>query len=404
MKKNIGSLCFMLASAAAGVAHAQYLRPAYAYPAPDSASGPAKIQVGNSPVYFSPFVGLGYGHDDNLFLSPALQRSSDFAVFSPGFSLDARSSHVVLQSRYQAQIGRYFDSPDDDYVDHAFRNQVDVAFDRRNFMRVGYDYIRGHDPRGSTDRPPVGEPDRYKLSIPSFTYAFGTPGAAGRVEAYYNQAKRTYLNNRALTVLNDRTNDEYGAAFYWRVAPKTYALAEVRKTDIKYKDPRSALSAEEMRYYIGVSWEATAATTGTLKVGRLERQFERDLPRFTGPSWEAMVTWAPRTYSKLDLYSARQTNESTGLGNFIVTSITGVTWTHAWSSVVTTGVDLRYTKDEYQGFDRRDEIRSVGLKAGYRFRRWLTIGAEYTYTDRDSNRPNFDYDQNLYLLTATASK
>jgi polysaccharide biosynthesis protein VpsM len=309
----------------------------------------------------------------------------------------------VLSLRYQGQVGRYFQSRDDDYVDHATRAQFDVAFDRRNFLRVGMDYIRGHDPRGATDRPISSTPDKYRLTIPSFTYAFGTPGAAGRLEAYYSQPNRVYLNNRATAVLSDRKVNEYGGAFYWRVMPKTYVLAEARKTDIGYRDPRSLFSADETRYYAGVSWEATAATTGTLKVGRLERRFDNDFPRFNGNSWEGLISWAPRTYSKFDFYTARQTNEATGLGTFILTSVTGVTWTHAWNSAFTTGVDLRYAKDDFQGFDRRDETKSVGLKAGYRFRRWLTIGAEYTFQHRDSNLPNFEYDKNLYLLTATAS-
>ena len=47
--------------------------------------------------------------------------------------------------------------------------------------------------------------------------------------------------------------------------------------------------------------------------------------------------------------------------------------------------------------------RRSGFKVGYKFRRWLTFGAEYTYTQRDSNLPSFEYDKNLYLLTATAS-
>ena len=33
-------------------------------------------------------------------------------------------------------------------------------------------------------------------------------------------------------------------------------------------------------------------------------------------------------------------------------------------------------------------------------RRWLVVGADYTWTQRDSNL-NFDYDKNFYLLTAT---
>jgi len=197
---------------------------------------------------------------------------------------------------------------------------------------------------------------------------------------------------------------EFGGAFYWRVMPRTYVVAEARGTNVRYDLSGSPLSADERRYYGGVTWEATAATQGTLKFGRLKRQFKNDsTPDFTGTSWEGLVTWAPRSYSKFDFYTARQTNESTGVGDFILTSIAGITWTHNWSSYLTTGVDARYQKDAFQGFDRSDRSRVLGLKAGYKFRRWLTLGAEFTRSHRDSNIETFDYDKNLYLLTATAT-
>ncbi len=34
---------------------------------------------------------------------------------------------------------------------------------------------------------------------------------------------------------------------------------------------------------------------------------------------------------------------------------------------------------------------------------WLTLGAEFSHIQRDSNLPAFEYDKNLYLLSATAS-
>ena len=46
---------------------------------------------------------------------------------------------------------------------------------------------------------------------------------------------------------------------------------------------------------------------------------------------------------------------------------------------------------------------ALGLKVGYRIRRWLTLGFEYTYTQRDSNQRVYEYDKNFYLLTAVAS-
>jgi hypothetical protein len=222
------------------------------------------------------------------------------------------------------------------------------------------------------------------------------------VEAYASDARTTYLNNRATTAVSDRKNVEFGGAFYWRVMPKTYVLAEARKNKISYELTNPA-SGDETRYYGGVSWEATAATTGTVKVGQLKRRFEGNIPESTSTSWEALVTWAPRTYSVFEFYSSRQTIESTGVGNFILSSASGVNWTHAWSSYLSSGVFFRYQRDEFQGANRTDETKSLGLKVGYKMRPWLTLGAEYNFTTRDSNEPVSEYDRNLYLLTATAS-
>lgn len=389
---------------AAGAAYGQgsYVRPMYQFPGEPQRSGPASVQMGDSPFFVTPYLGAAVGYDDNIFLAPDNERSSTIYIVSPGFAIDARDPNKSIILRHQSQIGRYRQSSDDNYVDHTSRAQFDFAMDRRNFLRVAADYIRGHDPRGSTDRPFAKRPDRYRLFSPGATYAFGAPGAAGRVEVYGNYGRKRYLNNRQFTAASDRDTTEFGGAFYWRVMPRTYVLVEARQTDIDYELPTSVLSAEERRYYAGVSWEATATTTGTIKVGRLERKPEFG-PEFDAGSWEAVISWSPRSYSKFDFYTARQTNESTGLGRFILTSVSGVSWNHSWSSVLTTGIDARYQKDEFQGFDRNDDIKSIGLKVGYKFRRWLTLGAEFSHSQRESNRPIFDYDKNLYLLTATAS-
>ena len=309
---------------------------------------------------------------------------------------------MVIQATYDGQFGRYVDSKEDNYSDHALRGQLDTAFNQRTFLRLGLDAVRGHDPRGSTDRPLSNEPDVYRMVNAGGTFAFGAPGAEGRVELYGSSNRRDYLNNRDVTRFSDRMTNEFGGAFYWRVAPKTYALVEARKTDIKY-EVFNPSSGEELRYYAGVSWEATAATTGTLKFGRLERKFDGDIPRDKFTSWEGLVLWAPRTYSRFEFLTSRQTQESTGLGNYILTSTYSLGWNHEWNSLLTTNVIARYQKDEYQGFDRTDNTKGLGFKVGYRFRRWLTLGAEYNYTTRDSNSPQFEYDRNLYLLTATAS-
>ena len=378
-------------------AHAQ-IRPAYIYPVQPTGG----TQLGESPAYASWWVGAGVGYDDNLFLSENNKRSSGFYVVSPGLRIDARSPNSVLSLTQTYQVGRYWTSHNDDYIDHTTSFRGDFALSQRLFGRIGLDYIGGHDPRGSTDRTISARPDEYKLLIPQATLAFGAPGARGRAEVYYSYADKQYDNNRDVTKFSDRNTQEFGGALYVRAAPKTYFLVEARQTDINY-DLLNPNSGEERRYYAGVSWEATALTTGTLKFGRARRSFDSGTPSATFNSWEGYVTWAPRTYSTFDFLTSRQTNESTGLGRFIITETYQLSWNHDWSSFLRTGVSGRWTRDEYQGFNRTDDTQALGLRVGYKFRRWLVLGAEYMYTNRNSNNGSFDYDKNSYLLTATVT-
>ena len=107
--------------AAGAAAHAQVvpipIRPTYQFPGPAPATGAAAVQMGDTPVYFSPYIGLAVGRDDNLFQSSVNEVDSMLYIVSPGVRLDARSPTTVFSFGYQGQIGRYVDSHDDDYVD-----------------------------------------------------------------------------------------------------------------------------------------------------------------------------------------------------------------------------------------------------------------------------------------------
>lgn len=408
-KKRLVLALLIGLAAVSGASNAQTIpipiRPTYIYPVAPAASapGPASVRVADSPVYFTPYLGVAGGYDDNLFYSATNEKSSWLYVISPGLRFDARDASKVFSVSYQSQYGVYTSSRNDDYWDHNVAASFDAIMAPSLYGRLSYYFVHGHDPRGLTDRPTQETPDRYEDQRPGVTLAYGSPGARGRIEAYYSYEMRKYINNRDTTVASDRDVPEYGAAFYWRVMPKTSVLFEGRRTDQDYLLSTSQLDSHEDRYYVGVTWEATAATTGTIKVGELKKKFDSGLPGYSGTSWEGLVTWQPRTYSRFDFYSARYPVESTGLGSFILADASGVMWTHNWSSYVSTGVNARYERDKYQDFDRNDDVASVGLRVGYKFRRWLTLGAEYTYTKRNSNLDIYDYTKNLYFLTLTAS-
>lgn len=403
-KKPLALAVTLLVAGGAAMAQTAPVRPAYQFPTTQSpARGPAAVQLGSSPVFATPFASIAYGNDSNLFLTPANELSTPYQVYGGGVNLDARDAKSVFQMGLLVSRGIYNDSRADNYTDSSARLSYDVAFDPRNFLRAKWDYLRGHDARGTTDRPDQSGPDKYSESTPGITYAYGAPGAQGRAELFASKAFKRYLNNSPATDGSDRDTTDYGGAFYWRVAPKTSLLAEARATDIEYKLSSSTLSGSETRYFVGATWEAMAATTGTVKLGQLKKDYDSARPSYSEFAWEGLITWMPRTYSKVDFYSSRQPIESTGLGDYTLSDASGVVWTHGWNSVVSTDASARFQKDKYQGFPRTDETQIYGLKATYKMRRWLTLGAEYQYTKRDSDLNIYDYDKNLWLISAVLS-
>src|SRR3954469_19277968 len=70
-----------------------YIRPAYTYPLAPPVSGAASVQLGETPLFFTPYLGVAAGHDDNLFLSNVNKKASALYIGTAGFGIDARSAN-----------------------------------------------------------------------------------------------------------------------------------------------------------------------------------------------------------------------------------------------------------------------------------------------------------------------
>src|ERR1700680_1931669 len=114
-KKNLKIAVTLVLVGTAAAAHAQGIRPAYVYPSTQAGGA----QLGDSPFYFNPYLGLAAGRDDNLFLTNSNKKTSTVYIASPGFKIDARSEASILQVTYQGQFGRYPQSQQDNYFDNV---------------------------------------------------------------------------------------------------------------------------------------------------------------------------------------------------------------------------------------------------------------------------------------------
>lgn len=352
------------------------------------------------PIVAYPGVGLDIIHDDNVFTTSSNEKSSWISVLKPALLLEAKSRDQVYSLSYKGAIGFYDSTPADDYDDHQFTAEADMQISSRSALRLSADYQVGHDSRGSNDRPISDDPDKWHASSIAGVYAYGSEGAKGKIELEGEYTEKRYDNNRTFTRAFDRDDTTGGATFYWRVMPKTNLLFQAKTTDIDYNLGASTQDNENYWYMAGVTWEATAKTSGTVKVGYTEKDFDSSTrDDQDGIGWQAAIQWKPLERSTVDVGFSRGFNESTGVGDTTETTDYNLGWSHEWSSRTSTGINLSYVEDEFKGGStREDETFGLSLNANYQFRRWLGVNAVYNYTDRDSNTANQDFDRNQFMV------
>ena len=402
MHKVPAGLC-AAALLAAGTAFAQ-LQISGAAPEP---KGAASFPVG--PLNVFPGIDLAQGYDDNLFWTNNNTKSSAFTVVSPYVRAEAKSGPNKFDATLRLANGHFWDSSHDNFTDYSLLGNGDLVFDGRTGLKLRAEFRHGHDPRGSTDRAATSTPDEYNNYGLDGIFRYGAPGAQGRIEIDAGAYARRYTNHHDTTDVSNRNTWQGGGTFFWRVMPRTEVLIQAQHRNINYTDdssPGPTQSSAENRYYLGLKWEPTAKTTGTVKVGYMTKNFDSSaIKDYSGTSWEVGVRWSPLTYSVFDLATSRVTNESTGVGNAILSNNYSLTWSHAWSSRLRTQALAGYRHDDFldSSPNRVDKTATFGAKVSYDFRRWLLLGAEYTHTDRNSTLNFDDYKRNLFLLTVGAT-
>ena len=397
-------LALLSAILSSGLAFAQQSADGAGVPTP-----PGGMRMGPLTVY--PSVRYEVLHNDNILLQApgsGLVRKDTVQVLTPQVRAEAKQGAHTFGAGIGAIFGRYNDLASDNYDNNNAFVAADLNPDTRVRARLRADHVDAHDPRGSTTDPLTPTPNRYRQQTLSGIFGYGAPGAQGRFELELGTMDKRYYNNADSGVQrNNRDDNILGGTFYWRIAPRTSLLAQVKRTGVDFKDDTTTLDSTNMQYLAGVTWEATAATTGTVKLGTTRKDF-KDASRtdVSTPSWDAQIQWTPLTYSKWDFILSRTYRETTpGLGDTVVATNSTVRWTHNWSSQISTTATGIYGSDDYKGVagGRNDKMPSLGLRATYQMRRWLDFGADYTWSKRDSNIDSADYKKNVILLFVNAT-
>lgn len=376
---------------------------------------PQSIRVSDG-LMFTPTLKVSERHDDNIYATKKDRKSSWVTNLEPSFALSLDRAKSAYRLKYIASRDFFHSSSRDNNTDHHLTADAGFEFNSRNRLVLNAGYHKLEDTASDTSTKD-SQNDKWNTKNIGGVYTFGARTARTQVELGANYEELRYdnsarVNNERLNKDKERDTKSLRATGYYGIAPKTKALLEGRYTDFDYKSNTNR-DSKNKALLAGVTWEATAKTTGSVKVGREKKSYDKSYYSDKSMTmWEAGVAWAPRTYSTFDFKLRRGFDEGDNyyeydsgehVSSSIKTTAYHAGWKHQWMERLSSNLTFSHTDRKYQNTNRDDKIKQYGIGVNYEMRRWLDVGLGYTHRDNDSNVDSRDYKRNIYALTFNAS-
>lgn len=383
--------------------------------------GPLKAEVldiWKEPVIFpvgpfevAPIFEAAESYNDNIFQQERFKKNSFLTQFHAGGQLALERHLNRYALTYMLQSSQYHNSPQDDYVDHFVGGSSHIEFTSRNRLDVNLGYLDSHYQRGIflgrdlLSATGQAEPDQYHLHSVDMAYRYGRVEAKGNLELKLNVQDYAFQNNREITARQDRTQFTVTPGFYFRIAPKTTLQAQVENRFIKHRQNEAAeFDSTKQRFLLGADWRYSVKTQFGARIGYLHQEFDNSpSDSFEDVTWDLSMSWAPLSYSRLNLTINRDVTPTIASDNLRVSNRFRLSWTHDWTPRVKTQLFGARENADNRGADRQDDYSSAGFDLNYGIRRWLGVGINYSYRNLSSSNSEFDFNQNVIMFYITGN-
>ncbi len=346
-------------------------------------------------------------YDDNIYRSARKETDDGIFVLQPTINWHAARGAHQFNLNYSGDYGRYFEEDNLNYSDHNFAATAKLDHSNRLNTDHAFEYHKGVDKPGSNDATflPGDSPDKWNTTQLKSKVTYGNTDSHGQLVGQLAYKKERYTNNNGS--FRDNNELQGTGTFFYRIAPRTRMLFELNYADSDYQNDDifgSNQSNQEYNYLTGVTWEATAKTTGIFKIGYREQKYENK--RFGNISGLALWLdghWQPTAHTKVTFGASRDTEDSArqGASGSTQTIIHGGI-EHGMTERVRLTSQFKFSNDDFDGSQsREDDRRYLSLGAKYSLRRWLDIGCEYQFEERDSSQSRFNFTSHVFMLSAT---
>lgn len=354
------------------------------------------------PVEVHPYLFLRETYSDNVYLTHDHKKYDFITSINPGLSLQLPYRRHTLTVGGDTTINRYVLNTSEDTTDWSLYAAGDVYLGSRINLKLSDIYRDSHESRSQSS---TAEMEKYRSNIAALSLIYGLVGIS-RVQLDYSRTYLKYRNND----YRSRDEDLISAYLYYRVLPRTSVFVEYEFKNVSFME-NSSLDNSVHSALLGVTWELSERSRGTVKGGYLLKNFDQQayssVDDFTA---SVDVSHYFSDYNFMKLSGARTVSESSveGTRYSVNTGIRG-DFTHRFLDRLSVTVRGSYREDRFsdtapgESRKRRDRVVQAGASLQYLFRRWLECDLEYSWWDRHSNNVTYDNTENNVSLTFKAS-
>ena len=355
------------------------------------------IRMGQMEIH--PYVALQEEFSNNIYTTATDQKRDSVTIITPGVRLQLPMRMHRFEAGYYAVDRRYDTYRGDNTTDHYANGLLDLKFGSFFGLTLSDVYAKSHEPR-SWSATGFIEPFRTNAASASATYQLA---GRSKVQVDYTATSWNFMSSD----FRDRDEELLSGYIYYRFLPKTSSFMEYDRKMVDFTPATTTLDNAMDTISLGVTWDVTGRSKGTIKAGRTAKDFEDPAEKdFTVWTWSFNVNHNFSELTSINIVGLRNVNETNFSGtSYFITTGASADLTHKFASKMAFVVRGSYGRDLYSNAVppsttvREDTTSMAGAGLKYFMKDWLEFSADYRKRNRDSNIDANDYKETQYLLS-----
>ncbi len=370
-------------------------------------------------------------YNDNVFLENENKESDFLHTLAPSVVLkyEGRPGNY-FSTGYRMKFTSYSDFNDNNHQMHnpfvSFGIKTPAGF----YTRTDAQYVYTEDPYGTDSQYGEGEKTKRWSNSTRFLLGYEFAGRYGIEGMYQHNLQRFYAN---ADKWQNRTDQQYGFTFFYKLTAKTSLLAQYRRTQARYDAQNDGIwqggtlswsdsTSQDYTlsdYFIGVHFRPGGKLSGEIKLGYGQKRFANP-GDMNGHAYEDQSSWVAeadinyhptqRTLLSWTLKRAYKGSSDTDTSSYLDTLI-GLYLKQRFSDRFSFGLGLDWNRSDYSGGGLANSdkkyFNTYTAKASFEWVlfKWLTGGIEYRYRVRragDTLYEDEEYKNNVFLIRLDA--